>query len=133
MECIFCKIIKGEIPSYKVWEDGDFFVFLDIAPINPGHILVVPKLHRDDLYTLPDELYIKLFMRVKKLAVALKKALSAKRIGLIVEGFGVAHAHAHLVPINQGNELNPEKAKKATEKELKRMQEILRLAFENMK
>lgn len=129
MDCIFCKIIEGKISSYKVWENRNFLVFLDIAPINPGHLLVVPKRHVEDIYDLSDSLYSDLFILAKKISYRLKKSTKAKKIGLIVEGFGVSHAHVHLVPINQGNELNPERAKKASDDDLKKMQEMLSIAL----
>src|SRR3989304_4186723 len=121
--CIFCKIVKGEIPAVKIWEDEKHLVMLDTNPINPGHTLVMPKKHTDYIFDLSDEEYSELMLRAKKIAKLLKNRLNPKRIGLAVEGFFVHHVHVHLVPLNKGNELNPERAKHVDEKELKLMAE----------
>ncbi len=131
MNCIFCKIIKDEIPAYKVWENDNFLAFLDINPINPGHILLIPKKHFEEIFDLDNDLYNEVFQIIKKISKLLKNIMNAKKIGVIIEGFGVSHAHIHLVPIYNGNELNPERAKKATEEELKEMQNKLVESFKN--
>jgi histidine triad (HIT) family protein len=131
--CIFCDIANNITNSFKVWEDENFFAFLDITPINPGHILVISKIHYEDVYDMPSSLYTGLFIAIKRLSPTLKKVTSAKRIGLAIEGFGVAHVHVHLVPVNKGNELNPERARHLPEKELQEMQKALIDAFENLK
>lgn len=101
--CLFCKIIKGEIPSEKVYEDEDSFAFLDIKPINPGHTLLVPKNHYANIYETPDELLSKLAPIIKKLSIAVKKAVGAD--GIIVSinndlaaGQVIFHTHIHIVP-----------------------------------
>jgi len=120
-ECVFCKIIRGDIPSIKIWEDEKFFAFLDINPINPGHTLLIPKRHHDYLFDLEDEEYKELMLTAKKIAGILKDKLNPKRVGLAVEGFFVPHVHIHLVPLNKGNELNPERAKRMDVEELNRI------------
>jgi histidine triad (HIT) family protein len=130
MDCIFCKIIKNEIDYFKVWENKKFLAFLDRMPINPGHILLIPKKHQEEIFDLEDNLYIEMFKIAKKISKPLKLVTKAKRVGIAVEGLGVPHAHIHLVPIYNGNELNPERAKKATEDELKQMQKNLSKSFE---
>ncbi len=122
MDCIFCKFVKNEMTCAKVWEDDKFIVFLDIMPINPGHLLLVPKVHNEDVFNLDDTLYGEIFMTAKKLSSLLKDATKAKRIGLIVEGFGVDHSHVHLVPLHNPHELLSGKSQKATEEYLKEMQ-----------
>lgn len=112
-DCIFCKIATGKIPSAKVYEDDKFFAFLDINPMAPGHTLLIPKKHVDNLFDIEEPLYSELFQAAKKLSNPLTKAMGAKRIGVIVEGFLVHHAHVHLIPINSGNELDPHRARKA--------------------
>jgi len=119
--CIFCKIVKGEIPCYKIWEDEKYFAFLDINPRNPGHTVLIPKKHDDYLFDLEDEEYAKLMLKAKKIAKLLKGKLNPKRIGLAVEGFFVPHVHIHLVPLNKGNELNPERARRIDEEELNKI------------
>lgn len=131
--CIFCKIIAGEIPSFKVWEDKDFFAFLDISPINSGHTLLVPKKHTDYVFEMQDKEYSNIFLAAKKLSGPIQKATDAKRIGLAIEGFSVPHVHLHLVPLFGGNELNPERAKKADMTDLEKMCEKIKVEIKNEK
>ncbi|NIJ43937.1 histidine triad (HIT) family protein [Wenyingzhuangia heitensis] len=116
---IFTKIIKGEIPSYKIAENEDFFVFLDINPNAEGHTLVVPKQEVDKLFDLDDELYAKLFNYSKTIAAAIEKAVPCNRVGLSVIGLEVPHVHVHLVPLNQMADATFEKKVKLTEEEFK--------------
>jgi histidine triad (HIT) family protein len=122
-DCIFCKIIKGEIPAVKLWEDEKYFVFLDKSPINPGHTLVLPKKHTDYIFDLNDKEYAELMLKAKEVAKILKKKLNPKRVGMAVEGFFVPHVHIHLVPENRGNELNPERAIDMDVRELNKLAE----------
>ena len=125
--CIFCKIVKGEIPAVKIWEDKKHFAFLDMNPINAGHTLLIPKKHTDYLFDLNDKEYSQLMLKAKFLAKLLKNKLKSKRIGLIVEGFLIPHAHIHLVPLNKGGELSFEKAKPMGKEELEKIKkEILK-------
>ncbi len=132
MDCIFCKIIKDEISTYKVWENDNFLVFLDVNPINPGHILLIPKKHFEEVFDFDNNLYNEVFQIIKKISKPLRDITNAKKIGVAIEGLGVPHAHIHIVPIYNGNELNPERAKKATEEELKEMQNKLVDSFKNL-
>ncbi len=124
--CIFCKIIKGEIPAVKIWEDKDHLAFLDVNPINPGHVLLIPKKHSDYLFDLNDKEYNILMLKAKAMAKTLKLKLNSKRIGMAIEGFGVPHIHVHLVPVEKGNDLNPERAKPSSKEELNKLAERLR-------
>jgi histidine triad (HIT) family protein len=124
--CIFCKIIAGEIPAVKIYENQKVTAFLDSNPVKPGHVLVVPKRHEGYIFDLDDKEYIELMLESKKIAKILKSKLQPKKIGLIIEGFGVPHVHVHLIPINKGNELNPEKAKHAEIEELNRIAQRIR-------
>ena len=99
MSTIFTKIINGEIPSYKVVENEDFFVFLDINPNAKGHTLVVPKQETNKLFELEEDMYNKLMSYSRKIAIALEKAVPCKRIGMAVVGLEVPHVHVHLVPL----------------------------------
>lgn len=121
MNCIFCKISDGELPSYKIYEDKNFLAFLDIHPINPGHLLLIPKKHVDYVFDLEEPLYSEMFKAAKKISKNLKKVIKAKRVGIAVEGFAVPHVHIHLVPINNENELDPHRAKEATPEELSKV------------
>ena len=105
-DCIFCKIVKGEIPCVKIWEDEKYLAFLDVNPVNPGHTLLIPKKHDDYLFNLSDDEYTELMLHAKVLARKLKEKLNPRRIGMAVEGFAVHHGHIHLIPLNQVNELN---------------------------
>ncbi len=101
METIFTKIVKGEIPAYKVAEDDHFLAFLDISPVARGHTLVIPKKAEEDLFDLDDELYAGLQLFAKKVAVGLKKAVTCKKVGVLVMGLEVPHAHIHLIPMQK--------------------------------
>jgi len=116
--CIFCRIVKGEIPCIKIWEDKNYLAILDVHPINPGHVLLMPKKHTEYLFDLKDKEYGELMLAGKKIAILIKNKLNPKKVGMAVEGFGVPHIHIHLVPVNNGNELNPERAKRAEKKDL---------------
>ncbi len=98
MSTIFTKIIKGDIPSYKIAEDEMFYAFLDINPFSEGHTLVIPKVEIDYLFDLNDELYQQLMLFSKKIALALNEALDCHRVGVLVQGTEVPHAHVHLIP-----------------------------------
>jgi histidine triad (HIT) family protein len=104
-DSIFTKIIKGEIPAHKVYEDDRIIAFLDIHPINPGHTLVVPKKQIDYLWDLEDDDYQYLWKITKQLAQKIQDTLQPPRVGVIVEGFGVPHAHIHLIPLEHGNDI----------------------------
>jgi histidine triad (HIT) family protein len=100
METLFSKIIKGEIPSYKVAEDERFFAFLDINPLAEGHTLVVPKQPIDYIFDLEDKNLGDMFVFSKKIAIAIKDNFPCEKVGIAVIGLEVPHAHIHLVPIN---------------------------------
>ncbi|HQB28656.1 MAG TPA: HIT family protein [Paludibacter sp.] len=106
MMTIFSKIIRGEIPCYKIAEDENFFAFLDINPMTKGHTLVIPKIEEDYLFNLEDELLGKMMVFAKKVAVAIRQSTSCTRVGVAVLGMEVPHAHIHLVPINKESDLN---------------------------
>lgn len=118
MPSIFTRIIKGEIPCEKILEDADFFAFLDIKPINPGHTLVVPKVEVDELFDAPDDILAKAMPFAKRVAQALKQSVPCRRIGVIVAGFEVPHAHIHLIPIEEEGELSFSRARAAKPGEL---------------
>ncbi|MCL5784553.1 MAG: HIT family protein [Patescibacteria group bacterium] len=111
-DCIFCKIIKGEIPSAKVWENEDFLAFLTIAPINPGHTLIIPKKHTDYIFDLDDETLGKILVVSRPIARAIEKAFhpATGRVGIMVAGLAVPHAHVHLIPMNAERDLDFNKA-----------------------
>jgi len=100
MPSIFSRIINGEIPAYKIAEDKRYYAFLDINPLAEGHTLVIPKQETDYLFDLDDDLLAGMMVFAKRMAIALRKTVSCKRIGVAVVGLEVAHAHIHLVPLN---------------------------------
>jgi histidine triad (HIT) family protein len=100
MASIFSKIVKGEIPCYKIAETDRFLAFLDINPLAKGHTLVIPKKETDYIFDLEDELYKDLFVFSKKIGLAIEKVIPCNRIGITVIGLEVPHAHVHLIPIN---------------------------------
>ncbi|MEI6864360.1 MAG: HIT domain-containing protein [Candidatus Adlerbacteria bacterium] len=99
-DCIFCKIIAGEIPSNKTYEDDNFVAFLDIHPQAPGHTLLIPKEHHQWFYDVPDELSDQLFRQAKTLAKKLKNEYNADYVRLSIVGIDVPHVHLHLIPQN---------------------------------
>lgn len=119
MSSIFTKIIAGEIPSYKVYEDEYVFAFLDINPSRTGHTLVVPKKEVDQLFDLDDETYTHTMEGVRWVAQLLKTKLHCKRVCVVVEGYEVPHAHVHLLPTDSAEDFISRRPHKATEEELK--------------
>jgi histidine triad (HIT) family protein len=106
MPSIFSRIVQGEMPCYEIASTQDFMAFLDVNPLQKGHTLVIPKIEVDYIFDLDQELFIGLHIFSKYIASALIKAIPCKRIGVAVVGLEIAHAHIHLVPINQVEDLN---------------------------
>jgi histidine triad (HIT) family protein len=127
--CIFCKIIKKELPANIVWENEEFISFLDIFPKVPGHTLVIPKKHEDYIFNLDDTTYLALLKHSKDIAVSLKKALNCQRVGVLVEGFAVSHTHVHLVPLNTPSDLE-RKSEKGNLEELNQVAEKIKREIE---
>jgi len=117
MSSIFTKIIKGEIPCYKIAEDANFLAFLDVNPNAKGHTLCVPKQEIDKIFDIEDDLYIGLMQFSKKIAVALEKTVACQRIGMAVIGLEVPHAHVHLIPLNEMDEMRFQKKVSMTKEE----------------
>lgn len=106
MASIFSKIIAGEIPSYKVAESDKYYAFLDINPVAKGHVLVVPKHEVDYFFDLTDDELAGIMAFAKRVAKAIKATFPCNRVGMSVIGIDVPHAHIHLVPLNNGSEIN---------------------------
>lgn len=105
MSSIFTKIVNGEIPCYKIAEDENFLAFLDVNPNAKGHTLCIPKQEINKLFDMDDDLYLGLMQFSKKIAIALEKTVPCKRIGMAVIGLEVPHAHVHLIPLNEMDEM----------------------------
>lgn len=106
MASIFSRIASGEIPSYKIAEDDRYFAFLDINPVAPGHVLVIPKHEVDYIFDLDADEYEGLMAFARRIAIALKKAMPCIKVGVCVLGLEVPHAHVHLVPMQTEQDLN---------------------------
>jgi histidine triad (HIT) family protein len=108
-DCIFCKISKGEIPSYKIWENEKFFAILDIFPNTKGMTLIIPKVHYDSYaFEMPDDVYSEFMFSAKEVGKLLDATLGVERTALVMEGMGVNHAHIKLYPLHGlGKDFNP--------------------------
>ncbi|WP_276497034.1 HIT family protein [Pontibacter litorisediminis] len=126
---IFTKIVNGEIPAYKVAEDDRYLAFLDVFPTAKGHTLVIPKQQIDYLFDLDDELYLGLMAFAKKVAAAVEKAVSCKRIGVAVVGLEVPHTHVHLIPLNSMQDMNFANKKQFSKAEFEEVAEKIRSAY----
>jgi len=130
MSTIFTKIINGDIPSYKVAEDENFFAFLDINPLNEGHTLVVPRKEVDYLFDMEDNLLGDMVIFAKRVAPAIERVVSCKRIGMAVLGLEVPHAHIHLVPVNSESDISFTKPRiKMSPEQLQELAERIRKEF----
>ena len=125
MDTLFTRIRKKEEAGHLIFDENNIFAILDTCPINTGHLLVIPYEEVEDINELSDERYKELWLAVKYLSSVLKKAFDAPKVGIAVEGFGIPHAHIHLVPVYNGNELNPERASPATTVELQDARSII--------
>lgn len=126
MASLFTKIVNGEIPSYKIAEDDNFYAFLDIFPLAKGHTLVIPKKEVDYLFDLDDTTYLGLQAFAKRLAIALKKAIPCKKVGVVVLGLEVPHAHIHLIPMQSEQDVNfANPKKKFTSEEFEEIRQLI--------
>ena len=130
--CKFCDIAQHKTEDWIILDDEKFMAFLDINPAKQGHCLLIPKKHTEYLFDMNERLYIELLKTAKKLSEPLRKATNAKKIGLIVMGFDIPHAHIHLVPLHRSGELFDSKLfLKATPEELKEIQEKIKESLRN--
>ena len=130
MSTIFSKIIAGEIPSYKIAEDENFYSFLDINPLKKGHTLVVPKKEVDYFFDLDDELLSGIMVFSKKITKAIEKVVPCKRVAVIVLGLEVPHAHVHLIPMDKESDTHFSNPKlKFTSEEFTELAELIKRAL----
>ena len=130
MPSIFSRIIKGEIPSYKIAENENCIAFLDVNPLAKGHTLVVPKKETDYIFEIQQEEYLELWSFAKKVSAAIERAVPCKRIGIAVIGLEVPHAHIHLIPMNRVSDMNFANPKlKFSDDEMKEVADKIRVCF----
>ena len=133
-DTIFDRIVRGEAPAHRVWEDDGFLAFLDIRPSQPGHTLLIPKQvperGGDDVFALPPDQYAALWDRARRLTGPIREAMGTRRVGAVVEGFGVAHAHVHLIPLNGIGDLRPQPDEPVSHGELAAVAARIRAAVE---
>lgn len=130
---IFTKIVQGEIPSYKIAEDENFYSFLDINPLTKGHALVIPKKETDYIFDLEDKEFSSLWLFAKKVALAIEKVIPCEKVGIAVIGLEVRHAHIHLVPLQTGHDLDFSRPKvQLSSEEFIEILEDIKLAFEEV-
>ena len=132
MASIFTKIIKGEIPCYKVAESDDYFAFLDINPNAKGHTLVVPKKEVNKIFDLEEETYLGLMAFARKVAKALEKVVPCERIGVSVIGLEVPHVHVHLIPLHSMKNIDFKHKEKLTSEEFKEFAAKISEAFKTI-
>lgn len=129
---IFTKIINGEIPCYKIFEDKDFIAFLDINPNAKGHTLCVPKEEISYIFDMDDAQYLKLMYFSKRVALALQEVVPCKRVGVAVVGLEVPHTHVHLIPISEMSEMTFQHKVQMTDDEFKELAAKIHEAFVNL-
>lgn len=125
MSSVFTKVINGELPGYKIYEDEYVCAILDLNPIQKGHTLVIPKQEVDQLFELDEVMYDKMMHRVRYLAQVIKGKLDCKRVCVFVEGYGVPHVHVHLVPTNSPADFDKSLVYAASKEELEEMKNLL--------
>ena len=130
---IFTKIINGDIPSHKIYEDNETYVFLTINPLQPGHTLVIPKKQVEFVWDMDDDTYQAVMKTAKKVALHMRSVLGCKHIGSLVVGVGVPHAHVHLVPFDDDSSVlfptnGSDEGERASDEELAAMAEKLRFS-----
>lgn len=130
MASIFTKIIKGEIPSYKIAENEKFFAFLDINPNTRGHTLCIPKQEVDKVWDLDEETYMELMAFSRKMALAIEKTIDCNRVGMALVGLEVPHVHVHLIPLNELKDIDFKQVTKLTEEEFKETAAAISKSFE---
>lgn len=122
MATLFTKIIRGELPSFKVFENEKVFAFLALDQINPGHTLVVPKIEADHFMDVPQDYFLEVYRVSQEIGRAIKSTMQPKRVGMMVQGFEVPHFHLHLIPVNNPGELDFSRGKKLPTEEMVKIQ-----------
>ncbi|MGO1584597.1 HIT family protein [Mesonia sp.] len=129
MPTLFTKIINGELPAYKVAENDEFLAFLDINPNAKGHTLCIPKKEVNKLFDLDEETYDRLMKFSRKVALALRKTIPCKRIGMAVVGLEVPHVHVHLIPLHEMDDMRFERKVKVSDEEMEELTQRIQANF----
>ena len=130
MSTIFSKIVAGEVPAYKVAESNDYLAFLDVSPLTPGHVLVIPKKETDYIFDISNDEYMGLWVFAKIVSQGIKNVFPCKKVGIAVVGLEVAHAHIHLIPLNKVSDMSFDKPKLSLpEEEMQKIAEDIRQAI----
>ncbi|MFV8225127.1 HIT family protein [Christiangramia aquimixticola] len=130
MSTLFTKIVKGEVPAYKVAENSQFLAFLDIRPNVKGHTLCIPKKEVDKIWDLEEDVYQELMRFSRRVSIALEKTVSCKRIGMAVVGLEVPHTHVHLIPLNSMKDMDFSNHYEMTDEEFKSLAEAIQANVE---
>ena len=125
MASLFTKIVRGEVPAYKIAEDSQFLAFLDVNPNAKGHTLCIPKKEVNKIFDLEEEMYQELMRFSRKVAIALEKTVECKRVGMAVVGLDGPHVHVHLIPLNSMSDMDFSKSVKMEEEEFKKLAESI--------
>jgi len=125
MASLFTKIVRGEVPSYKIAEDSQFLAFLDVNPNARGHTLCIPKKEVNKIFDLEEEVYQELMRFSRKVAIALEKTVECKRVGMAVVGLEVPHVHVHLIPLNSMSDMDFSKSVKMKDEDFKKLAESI--------
>lgn len=125
MASLFTKIVRGEVPAYKIAEDSQFLAFLDVNPNAKGHTLCIPKKEVNKIFDLEEGMYQELMRFSRKVAIALEKTVECKRVGMAVVGLEVPHVHVHLIPLNSMSDMDFSKSVKMEDEEFKKLAESI--------
>jgi histidine triad (HIT) family protein len=128
--CVFCAVVAGRVPARKVFEDADHVAFFPLKHFNPGHVLLIPRLHADYVFDLDEHAYQSLWAAAKRLAPVVQRVSGARRVGILVEGFSVPHVHVHLVPVNALADIDPSRERALPDAEADRLAAAMRAALE---
>ncbi len=129
-DCLFCRLVQDDLPTYRVYEDDDFIVMLDIHPINSGHVLVVPKVHVDSFYDVEDALYTPMMLLVKRIALIIKAVFMPQQVVMETSGVGNRHVHMHVLPVYSLYDVVPQEVLERREEHSPRAEELMKVAQE---
>jgi histidine triad (HIT) family protein len=124
--CVFCGLVAGRIPARKILEDAQHVAFFPLKHFNPGHVLLIPRLHAEYVFEMDDAAYHDLWTKARRIAPVIRSVTGAKRVGILVEGFSVPHVHVHLVPVNALADIDPARERALSDEEAERLAVAMR-------